>query len=198
MLEESSDYYLSDSSSTTSSTVHTNNTSGDEPDNNNQLYSLITLHPGPPQNHLVTTNSIQIQINGSSLSSNSNSNSNDPTNPHRLVTINGSVDNISSNSLLEIVGGGCDSNMLVETGNNDSSSVSDNGQVTTTTVVNGDGEAEGKKKNPVGRRKLNLSTREKTLRRLESNERERLRMHSLNQAFQVSCKQRSIKFKETH
>lgn len=49
----------------------------------------------------------------------------------------------------------------------------------------GGGEAPVKKKNPVGRRKLILSAREKTLRRLESNERERLRMHSLNQAFQV-------------
>ena len=49
----------------------------------------------------------------------------------------------------------------------------------------GAGEAPVKKKNPVGRRKLILSAREKTLRRLESNERERLRMHSLNQAFQV-------------
>jgi len=186
MLEESSDYYLSDSSSTTSSTVHTNNTSGDEPDNNNQLYSLITLHPGPPQNHVVTTNNIQIHIDGNSGLPNGNSNSNEPTNSHCRIatTINGSVD--SSSSLLEIVGGGCDSNMLVETENNDSSSVSDNGQVTTTTVVHGDGDAETKKKNPVGRRKLNLSTREKTMRRLESNERERLRMHSLNQAFQVS------------
>lgn len=49
----------------------------------------------------------------------------------------------------------------------------------------GNGDTPVKKKNPVGRRKLILSAREKTLRRLESNERERLRMHSLNQAFQV-------------
>jgi hypothetical protein len=56
--------------------------------------------------------------------------------------------------------------------------------VSTTILGNSDGETV-KKKNPVGRRKLILSTREKTLRRLESNERERLRMHSLNQAFQV-------------
>lgn len=32
------------------------------------------------------------------------------------------------------------------------------------------------------------SSREKTLRRLESNERERMRMHSLNDAFQVLLK----------
>ncbi|CAG7732142.1 unnamed protein product [Allacma fusca] len=46
-------------------------------------------------------------------------------------------------------------------------------------------ETQVKKKNPVGRRKLILSAREKTMRRLESNERERLRMHSLNEAFQA-------------
>ncbi len=83
---------------------------------------------------------------------------------------------------------GCDK-MLAETvsvtnGRMDNNS---NQEVTTTTVVNGNGEVVdiARKKNPVGRRKLVLSAREKTLRRLESNERERLRMHSLNQAFQV-------------
>ncbi|OQR73505.1 neurogenic differentiation factor 1-like [Tropilaelaps mercedesae] len=35
------------------------------------------------------------------------------------------------------------------------------------------------------RRKANLSSRERNLRRLESNERERMRMHSLNDAFQA-------------
>lgn len=35
------------------------------------------------------------------------------------------------------------------------------------------------------RRKQALNAREKNLRRLESNERERMRMHSLNEAFQV-------------
>ena len=36
------------------------------------------------------------------------------------------------------------------------------------------------------RRKSGISARERTLRRLESNERERMRMHSLNDAFEVS------------
>lgn len=35
------------------------------------------------------------------------------------------------------------------------------------------------------RRKPTLNAREKNMRRLESNERERMRMHSLNDAFQV-------------
>jgi len=87
--------------------------------------------------------------------------------------------------------GTCD--MLVDTGipsncgSGGGGSLSDDStaqSVSTTGLVNGDAEAV-KKKNPVGRRKLILSAREKTLRRLESNERERLRMHSLNQAFQV-------------
>ena len=36
------------------------------------------------------------------------------------------------------------------------------------------------------RRKQCLSARERNVRRIESNERERLRMHGLNEAFQVS------------
>jgi len=36
------------------------------------------------------------------------------------------------------------------------------------------------------RRKGTLNAKERNLRRLESNERERMRMHSLNDAFQVS------------
>lgn len=36
------------------------------------------------------------------------------------------------------------------------------------------------------RRKGQLNAKERNLRRLESNERERMRMHSLNDAFQVS------------
>lgn len=40
--------------------------------------------------------------------------------------------------------------------------------------------------NGIGRRrKTGLSARERNLRRLESNERERMRMHSLNDAFEV-------------
>lgn len=35
------------------------------------------------------------------------------------------------------------------------------------------------------RRRINMSPRERNLRRLESNERERMRMHCLNDAFQV-------------
>ena len=42
------------------------------------------------------------------------------------------------------------------------------------------------KKTPGRKKKPPLSTKEKTEQRLESNERERNRMHSLNQAFQVS------------
>lgn len=38
------------------------------------------------------------------------------------------------------------------------------------------------------RRKGVLNAKERNLRRLESNERERMRMHSLNDAFQVSMK----------
>lgn len=38
------------------------------------------------------------------------------------------------------------------------------------------------------RRKGTLNAKERNLRRLESNERERMRMHSLNDAFQVNCK----------
>ena len=37
------------------------------------------------------------------------------------------------------------------------------------------------------KKKATTSTRERTVRRMESNERERMRMHSLNDAFQVSC-----------
>ena len=40
--------------------------------------------------------------------------------------------------------------------------------------------------NSLRRRRTTLSARERNLRRLESNERERMRMHSLNDAFQVS------------
>lgn len=36
------------------------------------------------------------------------------------------------------------------------------------------------------RRKSGISARERNLRRLESNERERMRMHSLNDAFEVT------------
>lgn len=36
------------------------------------------------------------------------------------------------------------------------------------------------------RRRTGLSARERNMRRLESNERERMRMHSLNDAFEVS------------
>lgn len=39
--------------------------------------------------------------------------------------------------------------------------------------------------NPNRRRKGTLNAKERNLRRLESNERERMRMHSLNDAFQV-------------
>lgn len=83
-----------------------------------------------------------------------------------------------------------------ECNNNNANTVNCNGSATTNSSngQNKEGGGSGgrsgggdamKKKNPVGRRKLILSAREKTLRRLESNERERLRMHSLNQAFQV-------------
>lgn len=69
--------------------------------------------------------------------------------------------------------------------NNNSNNNGSNPATITIPCKDGGGESPAKKKNPVGRRKLILSAREKTLRRLESNERERLRMHSLNQAFQV-------------
>ena len=42
---------------------------------------------------------------------------------------------------------------------------------------------------PAKRKRTGMSARERNLRRLESNERERLRMHSLNAAFEVDCKQ---------
>ena len=41
---------------------------------------------------------------------------------------------------------------------------------------------------PGRRKKPTLSSRERNVRRIESNERERLRMHGLNEAFQVSGK----------
>jgi len=52
------------------------------------------------------------------------------------------------------------------------------------------------------RRKSGISARERNLRRLESNERERMRMHSLNDAFEVTiCRKklcyRAIKLKQT-
>lgn len=40
--------------------------------------------------------------------------------------------------------------------------------------------------NTIRRRKGTLNAKERNLRRLESNERERMRMHSLNDAFQVN------------
>lgn len=40
------------------------------------------------------------------------------------------------------------------------------------------------------RRKSGISARERNLRRLESNERERMRMHSLNDAFEVTIPSR--------
>lgn len=46
------------------------------------------------------------------------------------------------------------------------------------TVTNGGG--------VIRRRRQGLTARERNLRRLESNERERMRMHSLNDAFEVS------------
>jgi hypothetical protein len=98
-----------------------------------------------------------------------NGNGNCPSQNHSLSSSNsnssfGAEDNSNANS-----DGDGDSNN--ETKSSDSANGTDNNV---------------KRKNPVGRRKLILSTREKTVRRLESNERERLRMHSLNQAFQVS------------
>ena len=41
------------------------------------------------------------------------------------------------------------------------------------------------KSTPGRRKKPSLSSRERNVRRIESNERERLRMHGLNEAFQV-------------
>ena len=41
------------------------------------------------------------------------------------------------------------------------------------------------KSTPGRRKKPTLSSRERNVRRIESNERERLRMHGLNEAFQV-------------
>lgn len=51
------------------------------------------------------------------------------------------------------------------------------------------------------RRKSQLNAKERNLRRLESNERERMRMHSLNDAFQVyniSLQHNFIHFTATH
>jgi len=42
---------------------------------------------------------------------------------------------------------------------------------------------------PLRRRKSGISARERNLRRLESNERERMRMHSLNDAFEVKTRE---------
>lgn len=46
------------------------------------------------------------------------------------------------------------------------------------------------------RRKGTLNAKERNLRRLESNERERMRMHSLNDAFQVNYNSYKTKKKE--
>lgn len=65
----------------------------------------------------------------------------------------------------------------------DSSSQSDDtsgcGGATTTRT------SRGRSSNNSRRRKGQLNAKERNLRRLESNERERMRMHSLNDAFQV-------------
>lgn len=65
----------------------------------------------------------------------------------------------------------------------DSSSQSDDtsgcGGTTTTRT------SRGRSANNSRRRKGQLNAKERNLRRLESNERERMRMHSLNDAFQV-------------
>jgi hypothetical protein len=53
---------------------------------------------------------------------------------------------------------------------------------------NGSEASDGKGGSVSGKRKQVLSSRERNLRRLESNERERQRMHSLNDAFQVSSR----------
>ncbi|XP_076029855.1 uncharacterized protein LOC143018381 [Oratosquilla oratoria] len=77
----------------------------------------------------------------------------------------------SSPQLLEVTGGGCSGDVT------DSSSVSDD-----FSSCKGD----LRRAHPhVRRKKPAVSARERNLRRLESNERERMRMHSLNDAFQA-------------
>ncbi|XP_054285358.1 protein dimmed-like [Macrosteles quadrilineatus] len=64
----------------------------------------------------------------------------------------------------------------------DTSSISDEASLTepltTRSRISGSGSSAGRKRKPI------LNAREKNMRRLESNERERMRMHSLNDAFQ--------------
>jgi len=126
-----------------------------------------------------TGNSISSSSNNGIVGSSSvvvNSSSDTPTN-NELVEL-GSLDNLDGKELIHGATGS-DTTCSSSNGNNSSS----NGVSSTNGGSHG---SDGvKRKKPVGRRKLILSAREKTVRRLESNERERLRMHSLNEAFQV-------------
>lgn len=173
--------------------------------------STDNISPHHNDHHLITT---ELQLLGgladqhNHLGTNGNSNEHNsnislPTLTPLKDRCSTSIPNANSSSLIsvDIIGsssasgstppcsnGECGDTMLLETvsmTNGQMDNVSQ--EVSTTTVVNGNGQIVDamRRKNPVGRRKLILSAKEKTLRRLESNERERLRMHSLNQAFMV-------------
>lgn len=69
----------------------------------------------------------------------------------------------------------------------DSSTQSDDTSHSGNISSSGSRQARGRSTGSNGRRKKGvLNAKERNLRRLESNERERMRMHSLNDAFQVS------------
>ncbi|OXA57042.1 protein dimmed [Folsomia candida] len=159
----------------------------------------LTHHQNPhPQNHLTNNDTTGSNSNDHNPSSRPNLTTLTPAHVNNLKDEssrcpNGTNPNENNNSQIsvDVIGsssggattppGGQDTMLLAETVSVTNGRLVDNpnGEVTTT----GDVTDATRKKNPVGRRKLNLSQREKTLRRLESNERERLRMHSLNQAF---------------
>lgn len=161
----------------------------------------LTHHQNPhPQNHLTNNDTTGSNSNDHNPSSRPNLTTLTPAHVNNLKDEssrcpNGTNPNENNNSQIsvDVIGsssggattppGGQDTMLLAETVSVTNGRLVDNpnGEVTTT----GDVTDATRKKNPVGRRKLNLSQREKTLRRLESNERERLRMHSLNQAFSV-------------
>jgi hypothetical protein len=177
MLEESSDYYLSDSSSTASSTVLNN---GDE------VAEIIGLPLSLPlllddgqkstgrnvmSSH--SNNSNSNSNNSSSSSSSPNNHNNNHHNNDNLINNNHHNNNLNYETVDEI-------------GINETNDCSTDGSKSDNYTSESNDLNQLKRKNPVGRRKLILSAREKTMRRLESNERERLRMHSLNEAFQVT------------
>ena len=166
MLEDAiSDFYFSDSSSTTSSVV--NGTSTTHSSTTSSTGSHIEGHE-----LLDGANSLLLSTTSSLLNGKSDNRSSGCT----ATTKKGRGKSHSKNNSTKRGGGACGEE---QSSTIDSSALRLLGDLE-------DGDSNGvKRKNPVGRRRLILSQREKTVRRLESNERERLRMHSLNQAFQV-------------